>query len=81
LYEWFNPLWKKDHQQFATQHTWPQMLDLVNTYKPDVFWTDGDWDESDTTWQSTKFLAWLYNESPVKNSVVTFDRWGRGITV
>ena len=79
LYEWYNPLWKKDHAEYATKHMWPQMLDLVNSYKPDVFWTDGEWDESDTLWQSTKFLAWLYNESPVKNSVVTFDRWGRGV--
>jgi len=79
LYEWFDPLWKKDHKQYATQHAWPQMQELINTYKPDVFWTDGEWEESDTTWQATKFLAWLYNESPVKNTVVTYDRWGRDV--
>lgn len=79
LYEWFNPLWKTDHKQYATEHVWPQMKELINTYQPDVFWTDGDWDESDETWRSKEFLTWMYNESPVKDKVVTYDRWGRGL--
>ncbi len=79
LYEWFNPLWKTDHKRYAAEHMWPQMKELINTYQPDVFWTDGDWDESENTWQSKEFLSWLYNESPVKDKVVTYDRWGSGI--
>lgn len=79
LYEWFNPLWKKDRAKFVTEHVWPQMKDLINNYKPDVFWTDGDWDAPAETWKSQEFLAWLYNESPVKNKVVVNDRWGSGI--
>jgi alpha-L-fucosidase len=55
------------------------MKDLINTYQPDVFWTDGDWEATDETWKSKEFLAWLYNESPVKDKVVTYDRWGKGI--
>jgi alpha-L-fucosidase len=55
------------------------MQDLVTTYQPDVFWTDGDWEASDTLFRSREFLAWLYNESPVKDKVVTYDRWGKGI--
>jgi alpha-L-fucosidase len=76
LYEWFNPLYKKDKVAYANQHVWPQMKELVNTYQPDLFWTDGDWEVRDTGWRSQEFLAWLYNESPVKDRVVTFDRWG-----
>jgi len=79
LYEWFNPIWKKDKQAYVSGYMWPQMKDLINTYRPEVFWTDGDWDGSDTLWKSTQFLAWLYNESPVKDKVVTYDRWGAGI--
>jgi alpha-L-fucosidase len=79
LYEWFNPLWKADHKKYAEQHAWPQMKDLINNYQPDIFWTDGDWDASAETWKSREFLAWLYNESPVKDQVVTYDRWGSGI--
>jgi alpha-L-fucosidase len=79
LYEWFNPLWKTDKQKFAAEHTWPQMKELINTYQPDVFWTDGDWDAPAETWKSQEFLTWLYNESPVKDKVVVNDRWGSGI--
>ncbi|MFT3932880.1 MAG: alpha-L-fucosidase [Chitinophagaceae bacterium] len=79
LYEWYNPLWKSDRNKFVTEHTWPQMKDLINNYQPDVFWTDGDWDAPAETWKSQEFLAWLYNESPVKDKIVVNDRWGSGV--
>lgn len=79
LYEWFNPLWKADPKRFAAEHTWPQMKELINKYEPDVFWTDGDWDATAETWKSQEFLAWLYNESAVKDKVVVNDRWGSGV--
>ncbi len=79
LYEWFNPLWKSDPKKYAAEHVWPQMKELINNYEPDVFWTDGDWDAPAETWRSQEFLAWLFNESPVKNSIVVNDRWGSGV--
>ncbi len=79
LYEWFNPLWKADKAKYSTEHMWPQMKELINTYQPDVFWTDGDWDASENVWKSKEFLSWMYNESPVKDKVVTYDRWGTGV--
>ena len=79
LYEWFSPLWKSDKNKYAVEHVWPQMKELINTYKPDVFWTDGDWDASDEVWKSKEFLQWMYNESPVKDKIVTYDRWGSDV--
>lgn len=79
LYEWFNPLWKADKNKYAAEHVWPQMKDLINTYQPDVFWTDGDWEAPAETWKSQEFLTWLYNESPVKDKIVVNDRWGEGV--
>jgi alpha-L-fucosidase len=79
LYEWFNPLWQKDKKQYVEKHMTPQMRELITKYQPDVFWTDGDWDASESVWKSKEFLSWLYNESPVKNRVVTIDRWGSGV--
>ena len=79
LYEWFNPLWKSDPKKYATDHVWPQMKELINTYQPEVFWTDGDWDAPAETWKSQEFLAWLFNESPVKDKVIVNDRWGSSV--
>ena len=79
LYEWFNPLWKKDPKKYAAEHVWPQMKELINNYEPDVFWTDGDWEAPPETWKSQEFLTWLYNESAVKDKVVVNDRWGEGV--
>jgi len=79
LYEWFNPLWKSDPKKYAAEHVWPQMKELITTYQPDVFWTDGDWDAPPETWKSQEFLAWLFNESPVKDKIIVNDRWGSGV--
>ena len=76
LYEWFNPLWLKDRKQFVEQHLFPQFKDLVTKYKPSIIFSDGEWEQSDTAWQSTKLLSWLFNESPVAKDVVVNDRWG-----
>ncbi|NP_001279640.1 tissue alpha-L-fucosidase precursor [Callorhinchus milii] len=84
LLEWFNPLYMKDKknnfktQEFVMRKTMPELYELVMRYKPEIIWSDGDWEAPDSYWNSTEFLAWLYNYSPVKDTVVTNDRWGVG---
>jgi alpha-L-fucosidase len=46
---------------------------LVNEYRPDLIWSDGDAGPVDY-WNSTGFLSWLYNDSPVKDKIVVNDR-------
>ena len=79
LYEWFNPLWKFDRQRYARDHAMPQLYEVVKKYNPYIVWADGDWDATPETWQSQQFLAWLYNESQVREDVVVNDRWGSGV--
>lgn len=76
LYEWYNPNYQNRLDWYVDNHMLPQMKDLVTRYEPDIFWPDGEWDHPSETWKSEEFLAWLYNESPVKNTVVVNDRWG-----
>jgi len=77
LYEWYNPLFKSDPKQYVATHMLPQLKDLVERYKPSLVWPDGEWDHPSEVWRSTEFLAWLYNESPVRDEVAVNDRWGK----
>ena len=78
LYEWYHPWWKNNKKRFVDEHFLPQVKDLVDSYKPDILWTDGEWELTDKKWKSKQFLAWLYNSSSVKNTIVVNDRWGKG---
>jgi len=77
-----NPLFLNDKNnsyktsEFVDFKTVPELYELVNNYEPQVIWSDGDWEAGSDYWKSKEFLTWLYNESPVKDTVVTNDRWG-----
>ncbi|KAJ8925084.1 hypothetical protein NQ315_001256 [Exocentrus adspersus] len=82
LSEWFHPLYQADKtanfttQAFIEAKIAPERKELVLRYEPEVFFSDGSGDADYTYWKSTEFLAWLYNDSPVKDTVVVNDRWG-----
>ncbi|CAL4059919.1 unnamed protein product, partial [Meganyctiphanes norvegica] len=84
MFEWFNPLYLQDKannlttNHFVETKSMPELYELVNNYEPDVIWSDGAQGEPDWYWNSTVFLAWLFNDSPVKDTVVVNDRWGDG---
>jgi len=76
LYEWYNPLWLYDKPRYVRQHMFPQFKDLVTNYKPAFIFSDGEWEMTSAEWHTPELLAWLFNESPVKDEVVVNDRWG-----
>ena len=78
LLEWNHPLYNKENiDRFVAEVNLPQLKELVTLYRPEIVWTDGEWDFPWETWRGPEFLAWLYNESPVKDTVVANDRWGK----
>lgn len=76
LYEWNHPLYKNNLSQYVDEHMIPQLKDLVTRYNPEVIWSDGEWEHPSKEWKSEQFLAWLFNDSPVRETVVVNDRWG-----
>jgi len=76
LYEWYNPLWLSDKPRYIHDHMFPQFKDLVTRYKPSIIFSDGEWELPSSDWHSPELLAWLFNQSPVKDEVVVNDRWG-----
>eukprot|EP01006_Ploeotia_vitrea_P053228 TRINITY_DN67768_c10_g4_i1.p1 TRINITY_DN67768_c10_g4~~TRINITY_DN67768_c10_g4_i1.p1 ORF type:complete len:462 (+),score=13.01 TRINITY_DN67768_c10_g4_i1:22-1407(+) len=86
LFEWFNPLYLEDKKnnfkttKFVDNVLQPQLHSIVLQYEPSLIWSDGDWTADDSYFKSKQFLAWLYNDSPVKQKVVVNDRWGKGDT-
>ena len=79
LYEWYHPLWQSDKQRFVAEHMFPQFKDLVTSYRPDIIWSDGEWEMSWEKWRSLELLAWLFNNAPNEKDLVINDRWGKGI--
>ena len=77
LYEWYNPLWLTDKPKYINDHMIPQFKDVVTRYKPDIIFGDGEWDLPSSEWHTPELIAWLFNESPVKDTVVINDRWGK----
>ncbi|HEV7330593.1 MAG TPA: alpha-L-fucosidase [Flavisolibacter sp.] len=77
LYEWYNPIYRTDVNRYVDEHMMPQLKDLVMRYHPDIVWPDGEWEHPSKVWRSEEFLSWLYNESPVKETVAVNDRWGK----
>lgn len=80
LFEWFNPLYRQDGannfttRDFVVDKTMPELYELVNNYRPDIIWSDGA-NGPDEYWKAPEFIAWLYNDSPVKDTVLVNDRW------
>lgn len=77
LYEWYHPLWLSDRPRYVAEHFHPQFKDVVARYKPAMIFADGEWEADDKLWRSEELLAWLFNESPVRDEVVVNDRWGK----
>ncbi|CAB4054173.1 FUCA [Lepeophtheirus salmonis] len=84
LFEWFNPLFLADKasnfssRDYVLTKMIPEIKELVTKYSPEIYWSDGDGGVAPEIWGSKDILAWLFNESPMKDTIVTNDRWGTG---
>uniref|UniRef100_A0A1I8F990 alpha-L-fucosidase n=1 Tax=Macrostomum lignano TaxID=282301 RepID=A0A1I8F990_9PLAT len=78
LYEWYNPLYLTDAQKtyFVRYKTMAELYELVNQYRPEVIWSDGDAGIPEY-WNSTSSLGLaVQRQSTVRDSVVTNEQVG-----
>lgn len=73
-------VWGKYHipKEDFTHRIHFQIKELLNTYEPDILWTDGEWDYKEEDLKSRELLAWIYNEAPNKDVIAVNDRWAIG---
>lgn len=70
--------YKIPENEYVDMHMNPQLKELVINYEPSLIFADGgEWDGTDEYWKTKDFLAWLYNDSPVKDEVVVNDRFAK----
>ena len=79
LLEYGNPLWEnpKTLEAFVRNVNMVQLKELADDYGADIIWPDGEWCNTYEELRSEEYLAWLFNESKVRDKVAVNDRWGR----
>jgi len=82
LPEWSNPrhIWTVDSDSnladYVDYYMVPQFKDLITRYKPELVFSDGDWDNTSDQWRSVELIDWYYRT--VGPNAIVNDRWGRG---
>lgn len=55
-----------------------QLKEVVTRYEPNILWADGHWHHSVSTWNTDKFLEWLFIlRDQSSGNLIINDRWGK----
>ncbi len=82
LPEWSNPrhIWMVDPDNeigdYVDNYMVPQFKELVGRYKPDLLFSDGDWNNTAEQLRSQELISWYYNT--VGADAIVNNRWGNG---
>ncbi len=82
LPEWTNPrhIWMVDPDNeigdYVDNYMVPQFKELVTRYKPDLLFSDGDWNNTAEQLRSQELISWYYNT--VGPDAIVNNRWGNG---
>ena len=82
LPEWTNPrhIWMVDSDNeigdYVDNYMVPQFKELVKRYKPDLLFSDGDWNNTAEQLRSKELISWYYNT--VGPDAIVNNRWGNG---
>lgn len=81
LLEWtevFNNKSESKMKKYIKNILHPQIKEIVEKYRPEILWFDGDQTNTSEEWGMYALLDWLFLESPVKDVIVVNDRLGKG---
>ena len=77
LPDWLVEKYRIPEDEFVN-HINIQLRELVENYRPSLIFADGgEWDGSGEYWHTKEFMAWLYNESQLREEVVVNDRFAK----
>jgi len=82
LGEWTNPLhrWYTDPPDsigpYVDRHLVPQFKEVVEAYRPDLIFSDGEWLNTAEQLRSRDMIGWYFDE--IGPDGVVNDRWGAG---
>ena len=82
LLEWPFPVFtgklqsQEEMEHYARTKMLPEMKQLVEDYRLQILYADGEWGFPSTVWHSREFLTWLFEESSVRDTIAVNDRWG-----
>ncbi len=77
--EWHSPLYDGDRAAYVERVMFPQIRELVERYRPTVFWPDGEWNHPDSSWRALEIVDWIRANHPDAERLVINDRWGKGL--
>lgn len=82
LPEWTNArhIWMQDDdrkiENYVQNHMIPQFKDLISRYRPEVLFTDGEWNNTAEEFHAEELISYYYNT--VGPTAICNDRWGNG---
>lgn len=66
-------------RDYVADHMVPQLLELLDGYRPDLLWFDGGWDRPESYWRTNEIIAHFYNQAFREGrEVAVNDRSGYG---
>jgi alpha-L-fucosidase len=66
-------------RDYVADHMLPQLLELLDGYRPDLLWFDGGWDRPESYWRTNEVIAHFYNQAFREGrEVAVNDRGGYG---
>lgn len=45
-------------ENYVTNKVRPEQKYLIQEYRPEILWSDGDWEAPDKYWKAEEFIAW-----------------------